>query len=82
MLCERRRFIPAHQMGSIFGLVHHPILQCGIWSSPNARSQLSPRYFQPKTQAEMLNRNIWRTTRIQMELLTFEVGAASSLLRI
>lgn len=64
------------------GPVHNPILQCGVWSSPNARSQLSPRYFQLKTQAEMLNRNIRRTTGIQMELLTFEMGATSSLLRI
>lgn len=29
------------------GPVHSPILQCRTWSSPNARPQLSPRYFQP-----------------------------------
>lgn len=69
------------------GPVHSPLLHCGTWSSPNAWSQLSPRYFQPcsvlpEIHRAKLNRSIWRPTRIQMELLTFEVGAVPCLPRI
>lgn len=31
------------------GPVHSLILRCRTWSSPHARSQLSPRYFQPRS---------------------------------
>lgn len=57
----------------------------GVLQMP--RSQLSRGIFSPaqcvpKIQGEKLSRNVWRVPRIQMESLTFEVGAARPLLRI
>lgn len=69
------------------GPVHRPVLPCGTWSSPNACRAAVTKVFSillsvyPKSR-EGSHTETFGGTRMQVELLTFEVGVAISWLRI
>lgn len=78
----------AHQMGSVCRVRALP--HVAVWNLAFSKClQLSPKYFKPSSVCTQnpgwgwgSNTGTFGGTRTQMELLTFEVGVAISLLRI